>query len=360
MPLNANTLTPLQEVLEDFDRRLNTMNAADQELNLKVRQLDQDTKSLSALIMSLTNRVSLLEAPSAPPSNVVPLPTPPPTPTLVTTPPPTPTPAPVVELIQPDTRYSNIITPRTGDYWTRITTNDTMIDLGGQSHPLLVIEIAPGLRNVGVRNGSIKRIEGMRTSADQSNLSKVLLSNLNITNPDGSAMTLHGSNITIERVHASALDYCLYLGGTSTENTTRLTDCSFSSQGPQSTCRFTSIVGLIVKESTFINTRTHALRIHGDSSLVTINGVRLMGSGNGLSIGSMGPQVPGNVRDVKIMNTIIDVAGPDRLNLDRQGGLRSLHLESLKVRSPSNWNLVAEYKNQHPSDWIVTGLEELT
>lgn len=413
MPLNNDTLTPLKQVLEEFDKKLNDINTADQDRGIEMRlfnnelgsltglvrtvesgvntmytrlnsleayyrdldgdiaqletnksKLEATIASLTAVVSGLASRITTLEskvnAPSAPPPAPVPAPTPTPPPVVAPPPVPPPTPPPVIEVIGPvDNSYSRTLTIRPGDYYVRVDQHDTVVDLAGVSHPSLVVEFETGLKNVGVRNGSLKAVRSMRHATDVSNLDRVLLSNLNINNPDDSAISIHGSNVTITNVNASALRYCLYHGGTSDVYGFTMKDCYFVSQGPESTCRLTSVSRASFFNCSFTNGAKHGLRIHGNSTLVTLNSVNIRGAGNGLSIGSMGSQVPGNVIDVLINSTIIDVGGPDRLNLDRSGGLNILRIGSLKVRSPANWDLVSEYKSRCPADWNIAGLEEL-
>lgn len=309
-----------------------------------------NTSDLNDALSSIKELEARLDALPAP----APAPTPNPQPPPIYVPPaPGPLPPP------PMNNYARTLLPRAGDYWLRIDNHDTLVDLQGSTFENLVIDVAPGLRSVGVINGSLRAINCMRNANDTSNIDRMALSDLTLNNPSGSTIMFHGNNLTLHNVEAHARDYCLYHGGTSLSNVARLTNCNFISQGPEATARFTSVSGLGIQSSVFTNGSKHALRVHGTASGITLDGVSLTGAGNGLCIGAMGVQVPASIADVIIRNSRINVNGPDRLNLARDGSLRRLRIESLAVRSPAGWLLTPEYQNNYPVDWNVTGLVEL-
>lgn len=274
---------------------------------------------------------------------------------IVTPTPPAPAPAPTKR----QEMYLRTVVPQPNASWAIIDRDDTVIDLGGASYPNLVVEIAAGLLHVGVRNGTLRAVRGRRNPDDTSHIKDLILSDLNIHNGQGTAVLMHGDDFLMQNVTATAREYCLYHGGTTPTARANLYDCNFTSEGPESTARFTNVSNLRVNYCRLSNGNKHALRVHGSCGVVYVIGTDLVGSGNGLCIGAMGPQVPASIDGVWLDGVAVDVQGPDRLNLARDGSLRNLTIQDLSVRSPAGWNLVQEYLGNHPASWDVSGLREL-
>ena len=279
-----------------------------------------------------------------------------------TTPTPAPTPAPVTVTpapVQSPEMYLRTVIPQPNASWAIIDREDTVIDLGGASYPNLVVEIAAGVRHVGIRNGTLRAVRGRRNADDTSHITGLLLADLNIHNGQGTAILTHGDFLAMRNVTATAREYCLYHGGTAQTTGAILFNCNFTSEGPESTARFTGVSSLLVDNCQLSNGHKHALRVHGTCNHITIRDTDLVGAGNGLCIGSMGPQVPASIRRALLDRVTIDVQGPDRLNLARDGSLIELTISDSYVRSPEAWNLVQEYLGNHPASWDVSGLKEL-
>lgn len=328
MPNPSEALGPLGTILNEL--RTDT--------NLNIRDID-DLKIAVKLIQDQLK----LTPPAPPPTVPGPLPPPP-----ITPPPPS-----------TGEMYLRTVVPQANASWALIDRDDTVIDLSGASYPNLVVEIAAGVHHVGVRNGTLRAIRGRRLSDDTSDISGLNLSDLNIRNGQGTAILTHGDGLFMRNVTATARDYCLYHGGTITTIDAQLYNCDFTSEGPESTARFTGVSNLLVAFSRLRNGNKHALRVHGTCSIIHIDDVQLSGAGNGLCIGAMGPQVPASVDRVLLDDVRIDVSGPDRLNLARDGSVRDLRIRDSYVRSPANWNLVTEYMTNHPTSWDVSGLREI-
>lgn len=275
---------------------------------------------------------------------------------------PAPTPAPVTVTpapVQSPETFLRTVVPQPNASWAIIDRDDTVIDLGGASYPNLVVEIAAGVRHVGVRNGTLRAVRGRRNADDTSHINGLILSDLNIHNGQGTAILTHGDDLFLRNVTATAREYCLYHGGTTPTARANLYDCNFTSEGPESTARFTSVSNLRVTSCRLSNGNKHALRVHGSCAVVYVIDTDLVGAGNGLCIGAMGPQVPASINGVWLDGVTVDVRGPDRLNLARDGSLSDLSILNLAVRSPAGWNLVSEYMTNHPASWDVSGLKEL-
>lgn len=270
---------------------------------------------------------------------------------VATTPPVVPTPS------SPEV-YSRTVVPQPNASWAIIDRDDTVMDLGGASYPNLVIEIAAGVRHVGVRNGTLRAVRGRRNADDTSNISELRLTDLNIHNGQGTAILTHGNGLFMRNVNATARDYCLYHGGTTMTERTNILGCNFTSEGPQATARFTGVSTLLIKDCAMTNGQNFALRVHGTCKDIVIANTELRGTGNGLAIGALN-DVPAYVDGVVVENVVIDVGGPDRLNLARNGSVWNLTINGLLLRNPAGWNLVTEYLTRHPDSWDVSGLREL-
>lgn len=281
---------------------------------------------------------------------------------IVTPTPPAPAPAPVTVTpapVQSPEIYLRTVVPQPNASWAIIDRDDTVIDLGGASYPNLVVEIAAGLKHVGVRNGTLRAVRGRRNADDTSHINGLLLADLNIHNGQGTAVLMHGDFFGMRNVTATAREYCLYHGGTTQTANALIFNCSFTSEGPESTARFTSVSHLLVDNCQLSNGHKHALRVHGTCNNITVRDTDLAGAGNGLCIGAMGPQVPASVENVTLEGVTIDVGGPDRLNLARNGSLRDLAIIKLALRNPPGWDLITDYIVDHPASWDVSGLQDL-
>jgi hypothetical protein len=279
---------------------------------------------------------------------IFPEPTPPPV--VVQPPAPAPTPPP-----PPVTGYSRTIVPNLTNRGLLINTNDTLVNLAGQVLPELDIVLSVGVRNVCIRAGTIRSISSQIPGNRQPCYDGLIVENVVLRNTTNSTMELHGNNTRLTNVTATAERYSLWLGESEDLLGLRITDCNFTSAGPESTVRVTDCNNVVIRNTTLQNGAKHCLRFHGRTAGVTLDGVSMMGGGNGLAIGAL-QGVGASVSDVRIERSRINVRGPDRLNLARDGSLRGLNIVSLSLVSPPGWDLVQEYRGSHPADWNVDGL----
>lgn len=270
--------------------------------------------------------------------------------------PPEPRPDPV--LPPPPAGYKHHVIPNLTHMTLRIEQSDTCVNLAGQVLPALEIVLAVGVRNVCIRGGKIKSVVSEIPGNREPCYNGLLIEDVELNNSENSTLELHGSNTTIRNVRCTAQRYCLWLGESEDVHGLLIEGCNFTSAGPESTARITDCTDVQVLNTLLQNGFKHCLRLHGRTSNVTLRGVRMYGQGNGLAAGALSG-VAGDVKSLRIEDSLINVTGPDRLHLARNGSLHNVDIVGLKVVSHENWDLVEEYKNEHPADWNVSGLSEL-
>lgn len=83
----------------------------------------------------------------------------------------------------------------------------------------------------------------------------------------------------------------------------------------------------------------HAFRIHGDSEHIYTRGLSITSQGNGIMMGRHSPEAAANVRNVQMLETRMQCAGPDVLNIHRDGTVSGLNITDMTIMTPATWGV---------------------
>jgi hypothetical protein len=227
-----------------------------------------------------------------------------------------------------------------------------------------VVIIRPGSVAIRVEGGTVGRFEWGVPGTAGERTSDVTISGVLCNANDEYCIKVYGDRVRIENsTFNTRTQYAAWVGSEAVVRDVAIVNCNMNSvEGGQSTVRCTDVLGLQIDACSISNVNRHCLRVHGASSNVSITNTRLIGGGNGLAMGAMGPQVPGSVNHVYIRGLAIQVGGEDALHLERDGSLTFLTVDELTLHPNATiglepkWDLVGEYTSAHPSTWSLNGL----